>query len=83
MGDHPWGHGAQSIKTVPKGTVLDCGHKTKRKDETASLYGDDWLCDNCGLARCPVCEPAGRNVCLDKPFVEIDCTNSIMQGRLL
>lgn len=63
---HPWGHGAQSIRgAVARGELLDCGHKTRRKDSTAALYDDGWVCDDCNLARCPVCGPAGRNVCLD------------------
>lgn len=63
---HPWGHGASSVRGAHKGELLDCGHKTKGKDDGALQYDDQWVCLACAVMhRCPICSIAGRNTCLD------------------
>lgn len=66
MTGHPWGHGASAVRGARKGEQLDCGHKTRSRDDGALQYDGGWVCLSCAvLQRCPVCSIAGRNVCLD------------------
>lgn len=61
LGPHPWGHGAETV-----GEPITCGHRGDRHGGFRFPGDEAVYCLPCTLHRCPVCGPAGRNVCLDE-----------------
>lgn len=64
VGPHPSLHGARWVAGAHQ-VATTCGHKARQGGPLGGYDDGAVLCLPCALERCPVCGPAGRNVCLD------------------